>query len=102
MFKELENRKEFEELISDGLVIVDFFTTWCGPCKMLSPELHELGEERNDVKVIKVDCDKFVDLSSQYQIEAVPTIYYLKNGKAIKKTLGYMDKEAIERIIDSL
>ncbi|MBO4703652.1 MAG: thioredoxin, partial [Bacilli bacterium] len=79
MLKHVNNRDEFNELIKEGTVLVDFFATWCGPCKMLSPVLEELSEESN-VLIVKVDVDEAGPLAAQYGIQAVPTLMLFKNG----------------------
>ena len=70
----LENVDDFEKLIKEGDVLVDFFATWCGPCKMLSPVLEEIAEKFPRIKVVKVDIDQFDDLTRAHGIMSVPTI----------------------------
>ena len=73
------NRVEFEETIKEGLILVDFFATWCGPCKMLSPILDELSEEVKDVKFIKVDVDEEGDLAREYGVMSIPNVFLIKD-----------------------
>lgn len=90
---------DLENQISKGKYLVDFFATWCGPCKMLMPILEEL---ENDINIIEVDIDKFPSLAEKYRIMAVPTLMFFKDGVKIKENVGFMDKEDIKEIIDNL
>ena len=76
----LENVDDFEKLIKEGDVLVDFFATWCGPCKMLSPVLEEIVEKFPRIKVVKVDIDQFDDLTRAHGIMSVPTLEVYRNG----------------------
>ena len=89
------NRVEFEETIKDGLILVDFFATWCGPCKMLSPILDELSEEVKDVKFIKVDVDEEGDLAREYGVMSIPNVFLIKDGHVVDSFLGLQSKETI-------
>ena len=99
----LNNKNEFEQIISNNeLVVIDFFATWCGPCKMLSPVIENVEGLIHDVKFIKVDIDQFNDLASQYKIQSVPTLVFLKNGQEVMKSIGYLDEDALIEKIKSL
>ncbi len=99
----LNNKNEFEQIISSNeLVVIDFFATWCGPCKMLSPVIENVESLIHDVKFIKVDIDQFNDLASQYKIQSVPTLVFLKNGQEVMKSIGYLDEDALIEKIKSL
>ena len=89
------NRVEFEETIKEGLILVDFFATWCGPCKMLSPILDELSEEVKDVKFIKVDVDEEGDLAREYGVMSIPNVFLIKDGHVVDIFLGLQSKETI-------
>ena len=103
MFKEIESRNEFNEIVKEErLTVVDFFATWCGPCRMLAPELHELESDHPEINVAKVDVDKLPELAGIYYINAVPTLIFFKNGKVINQVSGYMDKDALEEIVLNL
>ena len=93
--KYLENEQEFEKLINNNLVIVDFYATWCGPCQLLSPILEEIAKENKDLVVVKVDVDKFESLAKKHGILSIPTIEVYKNATLTNKTLGYQSKEEI-------
>jgi thioredoxin 1 len=91
----------FTELINDSkLVIVDFWATWCGPCRMISPILDELEEEMADqITVVKVNVDDADEIAAQYRIMSIPTLLFIKNGQIVDKTVGAMPKPALaERI----
>ncbi|MGM9947122.1 thioredoxin [Floccifex sp.] len=85
------NTEEFNALMNENLVLVDFFATWCGPCKMLAPVLEKVQETLNDkVKIVKVDVDQSPDLAAQFGVMAVPTMILFKNGKQVDAFSGYM------------
>ena len=90
---------EKEVLNEKGMVLVDFFATWCGPCKMLSPVIHQVAEEyAGVVKVGKVDVDAQMELASQYGIVSIPTLILFKDGKPVRKSMGYVSKDAIVKM----
>jgi thioredoxin 1 len=95
------NNSNFNELINGDLVLVDFFATWCGPCKMLTPVLEDLASDRSEIKIVKVDIDESSDLARQYGVMSVPTLMLFKNGNLVASQSGYMPKELIVRWIDS-
>lgn len=88
-----------EVLQSDKTVLVDFFATWCGPCKMLSPLVDELAAAHPEVKVCKIDVDQSPDLAQQFQVMSIPTLIVFKNGQAASKVLGLQSKAALEQLI---
>ena len=89
------NENNFNECIQEGTVLVDFFATWCGPCKMLGPVLEEIASERSEVKVVKIDVDENATLAKQYGIMSVPTMVLFQDGKQVATRMGYMPKELI-------
>ena len=91
----------FEEEISEGLVLVDFFATWCGPCKMISPHLEELAKEKSDVKFLKVDVDNHPDLKVSYQVKSIPTLVLFKDGIEVSRRVGFAMKQDILKWISS-
>ena len=91
----------FDELLQDSkLVIVDFWATWCGPCRMISPILDEVEEEMPDkITVVKVNVDDADEIAGRYRIMSIPTLLYFKDGQMVDKTVGAMPKHAlIEKI----
>lgn len=93
------NKENFDSLISNDVVLVDFFATWCGPCKMLTPVLEELSNDRSLVKIVKVDIDESMDLAKRYGIMSVPTLLLFKDGKLIANKVGFASKNEIEEWI---
>ncbi|MDR3595189.1 thioredoxin [Clostridium sp.] len=94
---------EFKNEIESGITVVDFFATWCGPCKMLSPVLEGLSSEmEGKVKFIKVDIDQSLELANQFQISSVPTMIVFKNGEKANQLVGFLPKEKIQETINSI
>ena len=92
---------EEEVLKNNGLVLVDFFATWCGPCKMIAPILSEIaGEYKGKVKVGKVNVDEQNELAMEYRIESIPTLKLFKDGQLIKTLIGLRSKSEIEEILN--
>lgn len=92
---------KFDAIINaDKPVLIDFFATWCGPCKMLSPILKEVKHTLGDaVSIIKINVDKNQQISSQYQVRGVPTMILFQNGKQLWRQSGVISKEEIIKII---
>ena len=99
------NSSNFNEEITntDKLVLIDFFATWCGPCKMLAPIISEISDEYSEsVKVCKVNVDENQDLALKYNIESIPTLIFIKNGVVIKSSVGFYSKSELDNIIKDL
>ena len=87
---------EKEVLTSEIPVLVDFYATWCGPCKMMSPIVDEIEKElQGKVKICKIDVDEARDLAMEYQIMTIPTFVVFKNGIVVNKTIGLQDKKEL-------
>lgn len=97
------NDNDFEqEVIKSNIpVLVDFWATWCGPCKMIAPSLEELSDEMPNVKFVKVDIDKNGVYAAQLGIMSIPTLLIYKNGEVVGKQIGAMPKDAIKSFIES-
>lgn len=97
MIKYLEQEK-LENLVSNGIYIVDFYADWCGPCKMMGSVL----ESMSDVNIIKVNTDLHPDLAREFGIMSIPTLVFFKDGKNVKKEVGFKSEEEIRKIINSI
>lgn len=86
---------EKEVMQAEGKVLVDFWASWCGPCRMLGPVIDQLGNELTDVKVCKIDVDANQELAGKYKVETIPTLVVLEGGKEIKRSVGVQPKPAI-------
>ena len=92
------NRDNFEEKVlkSDRPVILDLWASWCGPCKMLAPVLHEFAAEHAELKVGKVNVDEEMDLAMRFGVSSIPTLILFKNGEAVKTSVGFVPKAQLE------
>lgn len=95
------NEKEFSEEIKSGLVFVDFFATWCGPCKMISPIIETLSDEVENVKFLKVDVDEASNLAASHGIMSIPTLMIFKDGKLVNKHTGFASKSELLEFIEN-
>ena len=86
---------EEEVLNSDKPVLLDFWAPWCGPCRMIGPVLDEIAEEREDIKVCKVNVDEEPELANQYRVVSIPTLIVIKDGKIVNQSLGAKPKAQI-------
>ncbi|MDK2584319.1 thioredoxin [Romboutsia sedimentorum] len=92
----------FESELENGVVAVDFFATWCGPCKMLAPIFDELETEMKDsAKFFKVEIDQNMDLARKFMVSTVPTIMIFKDGKPVETMVGFMPKETIKTKVEA-
>lgn len=86
---------EKEVMQAEGKVLVDFWASWCGPCRMLGPVIDQLGSELTDVKVCKIDVDANQDLAAKYKVETIPALVVFEGGKEVKRSVGVQPKPAI-------
>ena len=86
---------EKEVLNSEKVVLLDFFATWCGPCRMVGPIIDEIAEENEEIVVGKVDVDAQTELATQFQVYSIPTLVVLKDGKVLKQATGAKSKAQI-------
>lgn len=94
------NASNFDNLISNGLVLVDFYADWCGPCRMLASQLEDLSNNRSEIDIIKINVDDNQDLAKKYGIMSIPALMLFKDGKLVDSKIGYMPKELIENWIE--
>lgn len=99
MIKYIKNEEEFDNLIKEGKVVVDFFANWCGPCRMLSPIIEEVSNENEDITFLKVDVDEVELIPKKYGIMSIPTLLVFENGELIKRETGYLGKEELNSFI---
>ena len=101
MLIHLEKNQNLLDLVKEGTVLVDFFATWCGPCKMLAPELEDYAEQYPNVTVIKIDVDEHQNEAAKFNIRSVPTLLVFKNGSLVKETAGYRDVDGLKDLVDN-
>ena len=93
--------QNFKQEVSEGLVLVDFWAAWCGPCKMIAPVLEELDADMDDkVKIAKLDVDENQQTASEYGIMSIPTLLLMKNGETVDKVVGFRPKEALAELVE--
>ena len=94
----------FEAETSEGLVLVDFWATWCGPCLMQAPILEQLSEEidEDELKIVKIDVDENPDTAQKFGIMSIPTLLFKKDGEVVKQVAGVHTKEQIKEIVAEL
>ena len=98
---EIKNEKEFNEIINSEYALVDFFATWCGPCKMMGPVLESVSSNRDNIKIIKVDVDKFESLARTYGVMSIPTLILFKNGQVVDKKVGFLAEPLLNEWINN-
>lgn len=99
----ITTKEEFEKLITENdNVVIDFFATWCGPCKMLAPVFENIASTTNNVAFVKVDVDESSELASLFGIQSIPTLVYIKDKKLEKREMGFRTKEQILSNIEKI
>lgn len=89
-----------EVLEAEGLVLIDFWASWCAPCRMLSPVIDEVAEEVTGVKVVKVNVDTERELAATFDVMSIPTLVVMKDGKEVNRSMGYIPKEAVKALFN--
>lgn len=97
------SKDNFNEVVanSDKPVLIDFWATWCGPCKMIAPVIEQVAKEREDIKVCKVNVDEEEELAVKFAIQSIPTLVLVKNGEIAGKAVGYRDYNGVCEFIDA-
>lgn len=91
----------FADETKDGLVLVDFWATWCGPCRMVAPVLEEIAEERGDaLKIVKIDVDENPKTSEAFKVMSIPTLLIIKDNEVVDTVIGYRPKEELDEVIN--
>ena len=99
----ITNTKDFENTIESGITLVDFYASWCGPCRMLSPIIEEIDEEYvNRVKVAKLDVDECGEVASRYHVNAIPAVLIFKNNELVKTNIGFTSKDNIKELLEEI
>ncbi|MBQ9265948.1 MAG: thioredoxin [Bacilli bacterium] len=99
MLIHLENADQFRETIKSGTVLLDFFATWCGPCKMLTPELEKFAERHPEVTVLKIDVDEYGEIAAIFNVNAVPTLLVFKDGEQKAASAGFKPLPQLEKFV---
>ena len=96
--------EEFNNLVEhiEGIAVVDFFATWCAPCKMLAPILEEISEEVKEAKIVKIDVDENPLAANLYHVSSIPTIKIFKDGELKDSKVGFQPKEFLQEAIEEL
>lgn len=89
------NQTNFKEAIKGKITLVDFYATWCGPCKMLHPVLEEVEKETKEIEIKQIDVDEAPEVSKEYGVMSIPTLILFKNGEEVARNIGFLGKQEI-------
>ena len=96
------NTNNFAEETANGVVVVDFYATWCGPCKMLAPVFEELEKDMDgQAKFVKIDIDESMEIARKYMVSSVPTVMIFKDGKTVDTMVGFKPKDALKASVQN-
>lgn len=98
---EILTDENFDEKTAGDVSLVDFYADWCGPCKMISPIVEEVSNEREDANIYKLDVDAAPQIAAKFGIRSIPTLIVFKNGEVVNKHVGSANKADINKLIDS-
>ena len=90
MIKHVSTEKEFDEIIASNNVVVDFYASWCAPCRALAPILEDIDAELKNILIVKVDVDEATILASRYGVMSIPTLLFFKNGTLVHEQIGLL------------
>ena len=95
-------KDNYAELVTNSpkRVLLDFWATWCGPCRMIAPILEEIAAQRDDIVIGKINVDEEMELAMEFKIASIPTLVLMEGGKAVAKTIGYCPKEEILELLN--
>ena len=94
-------KKNYDEIVknSDKPVLIDFWATWCGPCKMIAPFIHEIEKEQPELIIAKINVDELTSVAIEYGIQSIPTLLVMEKGEIVNKAVGYRTKEQILELL---
>ena len=98
---EIKSEEEFKNIINSEYALVYFFATWCGPCKMMTPVLENIASSRDNIKVAKVDVDRFESLARTYGVMSIPTLILFKNGNVVDTKVGFTAEPLLNEWINN-
>ncbi|MCB1181508.1 MAG: thioredoxin [Chlamydiia bacterium] len=99
-FIKLFTDDNFDASIKEGVVLVDFYADWCGPCRMLTPVIEELAKEmQGKITVAKVDTDQSINVATKYEVTSIPTLILFKDGAAVDRVVGLKDLDSLREMV---